>query len=254
MKPSKLYSNMSALFAPVEFEPELNVVLAEIRLPENRDRDTHNLGKTTLGRLLDFGFLSGRDSKFFLFKHLDRFKEFIFYLEIELSDNSFVTVRRSVANASRIAFKKHTARHQDFSTLPDLEWDHVDVPFERAKELLDSLLDWRALKPWPYRKGLGYFLRSQEDFRDVFQLRKFANSHADWKPFLAHILGFDAELIRQHYEKEAELKVKEFNTSTIRQELGGEIEDAGKIDGLLLLKRQEVDKKQQRLDAFDFRS
>jgi uncharacterized protein YydD (DUF2326 family) len=48
MKPSKLYSNRPGAFAPVEFEPELNVVLAEIRLPENRNRDTHNLGKTTL--------------------------------------------------------------------------------------------------------------------------------------------------------------------------------------------------------------
>lgn len=254
MKPSKLYSNRPTVFAPVEFEPELNVVLAEIRLPENRDRDTHNLGKTTLGRLLDFGFLAGRDPGFFLFKHLDRFEEFIFFFEIELSDSTYVTVRRSVAEASKIAFKKHAARHQDFSTLSDLEWDHVDVPFERARELLDSLLDWRALKPWSYRKGLGYFLRSQEDFRDVFHLRKFANSHADWKPFLAHILGFNADLITQHYTKENELKEKEQKASTIRQELGGEIEDAGKIDGLLLLKRQELDKKQQLLDAFDFRS
>ncbi|PGH58338.1 hypothetical protein CRT60_04000 [Azospirillum palustre] len=254
MKPSKLYSNRPAVFAPVEFKPELNVVLAEIRRPENRDLDTHNLGKTTLGRLIDFGFLAGRDAKFFLFKHLDRFEEFTFFLEIELLDGTYVTVRRSVAEASKISFKKHRTRHQDFSTLPDLEWDHVDVPFDRAKDLLDSLLDWRALKPWHYRKGLGYFLRSQEDFRDVFQLRKFANAHADWKPFLAHILGFDADLITRHYDKEDKLKEAEQKATTVRQELGGEIEDAGKIDGLLLLKRQEVQKKQNLLDAFDFRS
>jgi uncharacterized protein YydD (DUF2326 family) len=254
MKPSKLYSNKPSAFAPVEFWPDLNVVLAEIRLPENRDRDTHNLGKTTLGRLLDFGLLAGRDANFFLFKHFDRFEDFVFFLEIELLDATYVTVRRSVAEASRIAFKKHAARHQDFSTLPDLEWDHIHVPFDRARELLDSLLDWRALKPWHYRKGLSYFLRSQEDFRDVFHLRKFANAHADWKPFLAHILGFDADIIVRHYAKEDELKEKERTASTIRQELGGEIEDAGKIDGLLLLKRQELGRKQQLLDAFDFRT
>lgn len=254
MKPSKLYSNRPDAFTAVEFGRDLNVVLAEIRLPENRDRDTHNLGKTTLGRLLDFGFLAGRDAKFFLFKHLDRFEDFVFFLEIELLDGGYVTVRRSVSEATKIAFKKHIARHQDFSTLPDLEWDHVDVPFDRAKELLDSLLDWRAVKPWHYRKGLGYFLRSQEDFRDVFQLRKFANAHADWKPFLAHILGFDSNLLTKHYAKEDELKEKEQKALTIRQELGGEIEDAGKVDGLLLLKRKEVDKKQQLVDSFDFRS
>ena len=56
--------------------------MAEIRLPENRSKDTHNLGKTTLGRLLDFGFLAKRDPKFFLFKHSDVFKEFIFFLRL----------------------------------------------------------------------------------------------------------------------------------------------------------------------------
>jgi uncharacterized protein YydD (DUF2326 family) len=254
MKLSRLYSDRPALFVPVDFVAGLNVVLAEIRVPANRRKDTHNLGKTTLGRLLDFGFLAGRDPKFFLFKHLDLFGEFIFFLEIELPDGSYVTVRRSVADASKIAFKKHIARNQDFSTLAPLEWDHFDVPFERAKELLDSLLDWRALKPWAYRKGLGYFLRSQDDFRDVFHLRKFANVHADWKPFLAHILGFDAELVARHYAKDKELTDKQATAQTIRQELGGTIEDASKIDGILLLKRQEVDKKQQLLDAFDFRS
>lgn len=254
MKLSKLYSNKPDKFGPVEFTPEMNVVFAEIRLPENLDRDTHNLGKTTLGRVLDFGFLSGRDPKFFLFKHFDRFADFVFFLEIELAQGSYVTVRRGVEVATKVAFKKHAGRHQDFSTLPDSEWDHVDLPFDRAKELLDSLLDWRALKPWHYRKGLGYFLRSQSDFGDVFQLGKFANKHADWKPFLAHILGFNAEIIARHYEKTDALEDKQSKAATIRQEMGGDFEDASKIDGILLLKRQEVDKKQQLLDAFDFRT
>src|SRR3546814_5421029 len=81
MKLSRLYSNKPDLFEPVDFVQGLNVIMAEIRLPENREKDTHNLGKTTLGRLLDFGFLAGRDAKFFLFKHLDRFRDFVFFLE-----------------------------------------------------------------------------------------------------------------------------------------------------------------------------
>jgi uncharacterized protein YydD (DUF2326 family) len=254
MKPSKLYSNQPSKFSPVEFDRELNVVLAEIRLPENRDKDTHNLGKTTLGRMLDFGFLARRDASMFLFKHFERFKEFVFFFEIELFDGSYITVRRSVAEASKIAFKKHEKRHQNFASLPDVDWDHFDLPFDRAKEMLDSFLNLRALKPWDFRKGLGYFLRSQEDFRDVFQLRKFVNAHSDWKPFLAHTLGFNAELITQHYAKENKLKEKRLKEATIRAELGGDIEDAGKVDGLILLKRQELDRKQQLLEAFDFRN
>ena len=254
MKLSRLYSNKPDLFEPVEFVQGLNVVLAEIRLPENRSKDTHNLGKTTLGRLLDFGFLAKRDPKFFLLKHLDLFQEFVFFLELELEDASFVTIRRGVEETTKISFKRHEAGHQDLSALPIPEWDHQDVPFDRARELLDGLLDWRALNPWAFRKGLGYLLRSQDDFRDVFQLRKFANAHADWKPFLAHILGFNAQLIAQHYEKEDELAKKQATAQTIKNELGGSIEDISKIEGILLLKQKEAEKKQKLLDAFDFRA
>lgn len=254
MKLSRLYSSKPDLFEPVEFVQGLNVVMAEIRLPENRNKDTHNLGKTTLGRLLDFGFLAKRDPKFFLFKHVELFKDFIFFLEVELEDASFVTIRRGVEEATKISFKRHEAGHQDLSGLPLVEWDHQDMPFERARDLLDGLLDWRALKPWAFRKGLGYLLRSQDDFRDVFHLRKFAAAHSDWKPFLAHVLGFDAQLVAKHYEKEGQLAEKQSTAQTIKNELGGSIEDISKIEGILLLKQKEAEKKQKLLDAFDFRA
>jgi uncharacterized protein YydD (DUF2326 family) len=254
MKLSRLYSSKPDLFEPVEFVEGLNVVMAEIRLPENRNKDTHNLGKTTLGRLLDFGFLAKRDPKFFLFKHIELFKDFIFFLEIELEDASFVTIRRGVEEATKISFKRHEAGHQDLSGLPLAEWDHQEMPFDRARDLLDGLLDWRALKPWAFRKGLGYLLRSQDDFRDVFHLRKFAAAHSDWKPFLAHVLGFDAQLVAQHYQKEEQLAEKQSTAQTIKNELGGSIEDISKIEGILLLKQKEAEKKQKLLDAFDFRA
>lgn len=254
MKLSRLYSSKPDLFEPVEFVQGLNVVMAKIRLPENRNRDTHNLGKTTLGRLLDFGFLAKRDLKFFLFKHIELFKDFIFFLEIELEDASFVTIRRGVEEATKISFKRHEAGHQDLSGLPLAEWDHQDMSFDRARDLLDGLLDWRALKPWAFRKGLGYLLRSQDDFRDVFHLRKFAAAHSDWKPFLAHVLGFDAQLVVKHYEKENQLAEKQSTAQTIKSELGGSIEDISKIEGILLLKQKEAERKQKLLDAFDFRA
>jgi uncharacterized protein YydD (DUF2326 family) len=253
MKLSKLYSNKPTLFESITFVPGLNVVLAEIRLPENRNKDTHNLGKTTLSSMLDYCFLAGRDANFFLFKHLDLFKDFVFFLELELTETSYLTVRRSVEDASKISFKKHTTRHQDFAELTASGWDHLDMPFERARGMLDSLLDWRALKPWAYRKGLGYQLRSQDDFHDVFQLRKYAAAHSDWKPFLAHVLGFNADLVTQHYEKVAQLEVKKTTELTIKNELGGSVEDISKIEGILFLKQQEAKKKQKLLDDFDFR-
>lgn len=253
MKLSRIYCNKPDLFGPIEFSAGLNVVLAEIRLPENQDKDTHNLGKTTLGRLIDYCFLAGREPKFFLFKHEDLFKDFVFFLEIELADSSCVTVRRGVEEATKISFKKHDTVRQDFTQLPKADWDHDGLPFERAREMLDSLLDWRAISPWQYRKGLGYQLRSQDDYQDVFQLRRFAGKHADWKPYVAHILGFDHKPIDLHYEKQTQLDEKKAKAETVKTELGGSVDDIGKIEGILLLKQKDADKKQKLLDAFDFR-
>jgi uncharacterized protein YydD (DUF2326 family) len=253
MKLSRIYCNEHDLFGPIDFQVGLNVILAVIRLPENRDKDTHNLGKTTLGRLIDFCFLSGRDAKFFLFKHEALFKRFVFFLEVELADSSYVTVRRGVDEATKISFKKHDAPHQDLTDLPDVDWDHVNLPFGRAREMFDSLLDWRGVSPWDYRKGLGYQLRSQDDFQEVFQLRRFVGAHADWKPYVSHLLGFNHKLIGQHYEKHRQLDEKKAKEETIKAELGGSVDDISKIEGILLLKQKDADKKQKLLDAFDFR-
>jgi uncharacterized protein YydD (DUF2326 family) len=254
MRLSKLYTNKPDVFSPILFRPGVNVVLAEIRLPENRAKDTHNLGKSTLGRLIDFAFLVRRDSRFFLFKHQERFEDFVFFLEIELIGGGYLTVRRSVRAATKIAFKKHQAPDQDYSRLTNAQWDHFDLPFEKARSLLDSLLDWRGLKPWNYRQVLGYLLRSQDDYRDIFQLGKFASGHADWKPFLAHLLGFDGDMVAEQYSQEAKLAEDKDKADTLRQELGTDgIDDPSKIDGMLLLKTVDLEKKQARLDQFDFR-
>jgi uncharacterized protein YydD (DUF2326 family) len=254
MKLTRLYSNKPEIFTTVDFIDGINVVLAEIRVPENRNKDTHNLGKTTLGRILDFCLLSKRNPKIFLFKHKDLFKEFVFFLEIELLNGTYLTIRRSVNEASKIAFKSDHRSGQDFSLLDDKEWDHANVPFERAKTILDGLLDLGAVKPWPFRKGLGYLLRSQRDFHDVFQLQKFAGNHADWKPYLAQLLGFNASNVIEHYDKESKLDEKKATEKTIEAELGGSVEDLSEIEGRLLLKDHEVEMKQSLLDAFDFRA
>ena len=252
MRLSRLYSNRPERFATVTFARGLNVVFGEIRRPKDPSRDTHNLGKTTLGRIIDFCLLAGADKKFFLLKHAELFGSFVFFLEIELLDGSFVTVRRAVAEPTRISIRQHRERPVDLDDLPEDSWDHSSVGFDRAKELLDGFLDLRDLKPWPYRKVVGYQLRAQEDFREVFHLKKFAGAHADWKPFLARILGFDASIIAAYYEQEKTLAEKKSQEEVVKAELGGGVGDVSKVEGLMLLKQQEAEKRQRILDGFDF--
>lgn len=252
MKLSKLYTNQPQKFSAIRFNAGLNVVIAEIRLPENKAKDTHNLGKSTLGRVVDFCLLMKRDPNFFLFKHQARFQQFVFFLEVELLDGSFVTIRRGVAEATKISVKRHAHRDQDFVDVPAGAWDH-HVAFEKAKELLDGLFDLRDISPWSFRNLLGYVLRTQDDYRDVFQLRKFAGAHSEWKPFLAHLLGFNSATLVAHYNKEAALEQLKGDEGALQRELGGSIADISKVEGLLLLKENEAEKKQRLLDAFDLR-
>ncbi|MBU2357887.1 MAG: hypothetical protein KKB02_02985 [Alphaproteobacteria bacterium] len=72
------------------------MVLAEIRLPENKSKSSHNLGKSTLARVIDFCLLGGISNEHFLKKRNDLFAEFVFFLELELLDGSFLTIRRAV--------------------------------------------------------------------------------------------------------------------------------------------------------------
>jgi len=250
---SSIYSNYPRKFGVVNFKTGLNVVLAKINLLENKDKDTHNLGKTTFGRMIDFCMLSKRNAEFFLFKHEEIFENFVFYLEIKLKENSFLTIRRSVKESSKASFKKHSEQFQDFSSLGDAEWDHLNIPYDRASDMLDGLLDWQAIRPWGFRKGLGYLIRTQDDFNDVFQLTRFKGSHSQWKPFLSHILGFDANLIDVHYKVNMDLEKEEEIERTVKNELGGSIEDLSKIEGIILLKKQDEFTKSKQIDAFDFR-
>lgn len=253
MKLSKLYSNHENLFSSIDFHDGLNVVFAEIRNPKNRDKDTHNLGKSTLGRLIDFMFLSKKNTDFFLFKHFEIFQTFIFFLEIEVDVGSYITIRRDVAHSSKICFKKHKDYFQNYSDLPQEQWDHCDVPFDRAKELLDGLLNFTSIPyPWNFRNALGYFIRSQDDFSDVFRLNKFRSKDSDWKPFLAFLLGFDYSLISNHYKNEKLLAEKKHTENVLKAELGNSVENISKVEGILLLKQKDAEKKQALLDSFNF--
>ncbi len=252
MKLSRLYSNKPDFFEPINFNPGLNVIFGEIRRPENKNKDTHNLGKSTFGRLLDFCLLQKKEKDFFLFKHEDLFSDFVFYLEIELSVGSYLTICRSVSEGTKISLKRHTTPRSDYSLLNEVEWDHWKVPFDRSRELVDGIFNLSSVRPYDFRKVIGYLLRTQDDYSDIFQLKKFLGPHSGWKPYLAGLLGFNAALIERHYELENDLAELTNKETTLGNELGGTVEDLSKIEGMLLLKQGDLTRKQKYVDEFDF--
>ncbi|MCY4329401.1 MAG: DUF2326 domain-containing protein, partial [Endozoicomonadaceae bacterium] len=200
---------------------------------------------------LDFMLLTGNNKDFFLFKH-NRFDDFVFFLEIESADKKLITVRRSVRPNSKISFKLHAEKYCDYSKLPDAQWNHTDLAFNKAKLFLDGFLNLSILKPWGFRQGVSYFIRGQHDYIDVFQLSKHRGKDALWKPFLAHLLGFDDRLIQQRYNKLDQLEQEKKKAKLLEKQVSGPEIDLSKIDGLLLIKKQSVEHKQAYLDKLDF--
>jgi uncharacterized protein YydD (DUF2326 family) len=253
MRLVRLYSDQPDRFLPIEFNDGLSAILAEIRVRENRDLHTHNLGKTTIGSLIDFCLIKGKDAKFFLFKHEDVFKSFAFFLEIELPDHSFLTIRRAVVPGSKIDFLRSDASVEDAAVVPEEDWDHRDVPFDRARNLLDGMLGINALRPWGFRKLVGYLVRTQQDYQDVFQLGKFSGKHQDWKPFVAHLLGADSGSIAKLYDKSAERDQAQAELGVLTREWGPDDSDPSLLDGLIASARRRIAAKGKTLDAFNFR-
>jgi len=252
MKLSRLYSNQPAVFESIEFRDGLCAVLAEIRVPANRLLDTHNLGKTTVGELIDYCLLKGKSKDFFLFKHEARFAEFTFYLEIQLPTGEYLTIARPVVPGSRVDLMRSETSIPDVTAMGDAEWNHVGLPFVRARVLLDGIIGIDALKPWGFRKLVGYLIRSQSDYMDVFQLGKFSGKHQDWKPFVALLVGLEAQPVIDLYDKREELNTAETRLSTLTREWGGDDVDASVIDGLISVKRRDIAAKTVVLDSFSF--
>lgn len=161
MKLSHLYSNQPEIFTPIRFREGLNAVVARIDNPTDEKKLGHNLGKSLLIEVIDFALLKRLNINHFLKRHPELFDRFVFFLEIELPSGGWVTVRRSVEEPSKIAFKRHQTPNANFVDLEESGWDHWRESFKNAVNLLDSMLALSPIKPWPYRKGLGYFLRTQ---------------------------------------------------------------------------------------------
>ena len=252
MRLRRLYSNLDHYFTPILFNDGLNVVLAEVRLPENKSKSSHNLGKSTLARVIDYCLLGSVSKDHFFKKREDLFGEFVFFLEIELLDGSFLTIRRAVANASKVSFNSSPSTQPDLTNLDEGEWSHFELPFAKAKSLLDGYLNLRDIDPWTFRNAIGYFLRTQADYDDVFKLQRHAGLDKDWKPILARILGLDAAIFTNRYELKADIDLKAAMLVNAERDLERNETDPEKVDALIQLREAEVIRMQAELDGFDF--
>lgn len=249
MKLSQLYSN-DQRFHNIRFNDGLNVVLGKVCQREDIHRDSHNLGKSTLIDLLDFMLLKELSKGHFFKKYCSFFENHIFYLEIILNSGTYLTIRRSVAEPTKICFKSSEAT---LVCNEETSWDKKNITFEKAKNYLNSQLDFNVLTDWQYRKTVTFFLRTQKDYINVFQLGKFMNGkHKEWKPAVFELLGYDSKALVRKYELDDALEDLNKTIAGISTEMSVNADDYDKIKSILDIRKSERDEMQQKVDSFSF--
>lgn len=246
MKLVKIFSDRK--FKNTKFNEHYNIVLGNI-FDTTHKKDTHNLGKTSLLVLIDFMLLCDFEKKGLLAD--SGFQGQTFYLEIKLNDGRYLIIKRGLQEPTKISFKCNDTPLPDF--IPPSEWDEERVSFNNAQNILNEYLGFNILSEYKYRKSITYFLRTQKDYLDEFQLGKFAKGKQSyWKPFVFSLLGFDGSLINTKLEKDETIEQKEKEISTLQKQANIDIAEKDKIIGLIDVKNEQKKKTEAEIDKFNF--
>ena len=246
MKLVKIFSD--GQFKNVIFNNEYNIVLATIHDKENK-KNTHNLGKTSLLIVIDFLLLSKFSNKSPILSN-KIFENQTFYLEILLNSGEYLVIKRGLTEPSKISFRISNEPLADFKE--PAQWDETRMPFEAARKYLNSHLKYDVLSDWSYRKSISYFIRTQKDYDDVFQLNKFKGKHITWKPFVFDLLGFDGSLIKKKLECDERIEAKKKEINILQHQASVNIAEKDKILGLIDIITEEKKKVEEEIDRFNF--
>ena len=244
MKLVKIYANKN--FKNIEFNPKFNVVLAIINDKLNK-KDTHNLGKTSLIHVINFILLGSFNKKIFGNKI---FQGVVFYGELALNDGRFLILRREIDTNTKISFKINDRKSNGF-IVPD-SWDEENLAFDKSRKKLNEYLGFDVVPNYDYRKSITYFLRTQQDFLDVYKLDKFKGKHIEWKPFVFELLGYDSNLIIKKLSLEDDIDKKKGIIKVLKEEARINIEDRDKLAGLRDIKKQDLEVALRTIDKFNF--
>lgn len=246
MRIVKIYANKH--FRNIEFNSLFNVVLATIS-DKVKKKDVHNLGKTSLIHVINFLLIGSFDKK--VFGNRKVFGGVIFYGEIELNNGKFLTIKREIDNQSKISFKISDLKTVGYN--PPQTWDAENVAFDKSRELLNVHLGFDVLTGYDYRKSITYFLRTQQDFLDVYQLNKFnKGKHITWKPYVFELLGYEATLVEEKLNLEETIEEKRNTIKILKTESNVDVEERDRLVGLQEIKKQEAREAQSTIDKFNF--
>lgn len=242
--------------AIVDVKGQLNVVLADIRT-KTETRNTHSLGKSKLIDLIDFLLLRKVSKNHWLLSVKDEggnalFSDYEFYLELLLASGRFLTIKRSVDEHSKVSFKIQETKSDGFRQFEI--WDHERVSLDKARQRLAEYLDFDFFrdKEYDFRKSLGYCLRNQNDYKDVFTLDKFTGPHKYWKPFIFDLLGFHGNLLLEKYSLQEEIESKKNIIRENEKDFDIRSNERDKLVGQIQIKKRDKVRVENELNKLNF--
>ncbi len=258
MKLSKIYASDSR-FTPINFNEGFNVIYGDVDIEVDHSTgkvQEHNIGKTSLVYLIDFLLLKGVNKNNFFGKYREKFSDWVFFLEVKLNNKEYLTIRRAVNPNTKISFKKHLSKNQDF--IQEEDWDYKDISInsndtkKKPKYILEKVyLQFDLYKEFNYRSFLSYLLRTQNDYQDVFRLNKFRGKDKDWKPSLFQLFGFNASLLQKKYDLDIEIAEENKHIKKLQSKHDSNSK-IYKIKAAIEAKEIEKREIQEKIDYFDF--
>jgi uncharacterized protein YydD (DUF2326 family) len=246
-------SNFPEIFAPISFHDGLNVIFAQVQDPTAKERSSHNLGKSFLMQVIDFALGSKIDKDHPFKRRPDLFGDFEFTLQVRINDGRFISARRPVTGRAKCAVFVAN-QPTPVGGYPDSEgWSYPGLSIENLVRVLNELLTLEDIQPFSYRKGLTYQLRGQGDYVDEFRTSNFAKGRdRDWRPFVAHILGFEQDVLVRGYDIEDRITnlkkvIKELEQSDTRSKI-----QYDEVRGLIEIREQEIAARREELGRFQF--
>ena len=194
MKISKLYSNNDN-FKTIEFDNGINFILS----------DTNGVGKSSLFKLMDFCLLGDKH-----FLGLEHFKDYIFYIELQISSNRYITIKRPTTNGKNIELKITKEK----SILLDEKDFNIKGSLGVAKSFFENKVNYSINK---FRTYITYFLRDEANQSDVFILNKHTSLHEiEYKILMSNLVGIDGRKIRRKYELDEIIKKEDTQSSSFK--------------------------------------
>ncbi|EKB1967178.1 DUF2326 domain-containing protein [Vibrio parahaemolyticus] len=195
IKLKKLYSNNTDIFPEIKFEDGINVVFASVS--DDKGKSSHSLGKTTLVDVIDFCLLK-QINKNSVLKN-KRLSELKLFLEIHVGLNKYVTIKRDLSGKIAVVVTKEPC---NMAVESGKFWDHDNLPFTKAKEIVNELICPELLSEsgFNFRSGLRYCLRKQTNYEETFKVRAGQEPSSTWVPYLGSVLGIDVNLINEKFK------------------------------------------------------